>query len=310
MRTLSCLTASLQMSWTSTLAEQLAEQATWGYRAQSAPATEPTALAALALLHHEHHADAQRAWQWLAERQGPDGSLGVSATDDTPCWPTSLAVLAWQAAEREAASNSSPYRTRIDRAVHWLLAAQGDPLPRKQLMGHDSTLIGWPWVLGTHSWLEPTAWAVLALKACGQANHDRTSEGVRLLIDRLLPTGGANYGNTFVLGQKLRPQIEPTGLALLALAGQRDPSGRIEAACVYLSRTLSASTPAISLSYGLLGLAAHDQLPAPALDWLQLAAEQAASQPIQPLRHAMLLLAAIAEQAPLLPATLQPESRT
>ena len=92
----------------------------------------------------------------------------------------------------------------------------------------------WPWVLGTHSWIEPTAFNVLALKAAGRGEHPRTREAVRLLVDRLLPTGGCNYGNTTVLGQQLRPHLAPTGLVLLSLAGEQINDSRIAKSLAYL----------------------------------------------------------------------------
>src|SRR2546428_787916 len=82
--------------------------------------------------------------------------------------------------------------------------------------------------------LAATAMHVLALKAAGHRDHPRTREAVRLLIDRLLPGGGCNYGNTIVLGQELRPQLQPTGLAMLALAGETDPDGRVAMSLAYL----------------------------------------------------------------------------
>ena len=76
------------------------------------------------------------------------------------------------------------------------------------------------------AWLEPTAMALLALKHTGHDAHVRAREAVDLLHDRLLPNGGSNYGNTFVFGQELRPHVQPTGLALLALTGERHPDDR------------------------------------------------------------------------------------
>jgi hypothetical protein len=78
-----------------------------------------------------------------------------------------------------------------------------------------------------------------------------------LLVDRLLDIGGCNYGNTFVLGQRLRPHIEPTGITLVALADESIDDPRIQRSCKYLESALTAETPPISLGYGLLGLIAH-----------------------------------------------------
>ena len=87
----------------------------------------------------------------------------------------------------------------------------------------------------------------------------------------MLASGGCNYGNTFVFGQELRPHLQPTGIALLALAGEPDRRGRVAQAIDYLRRELSAETATASLCYGLIGLAAHDQLPPDADDMLQAA---------------------------------------
>jgi hypothetical protein len=161
-------------------------------------------------------------------------------------------------------------------------------------MGHNSTLVGWPWVDGTHSWLEPTAWCVLALSACGDRHHPRTREGVQLIADRLLASGGCNYGNTIVLGQELRPHVEPTGLALLALAGQPDRHGRIAAAKRWVSGEIGPKTPVVSLSYALLGLSAHRSSPHEADDWLQGAFDRLPEPKHAGLKLALLALASAA----------------
>jgi hypothetical protein len=285
------------MSWILTAVERLAGASQFGYRAGADGATEPTALAALALLAHDRADAASRPLHWLLAQQNRDGSVGIGAGQATPCWPTGMAVLAWRAAQ-QASPDGTEYRAASERAVAWLLEVKGSVLPRTPQLGHDTTLIGWPWVEGTHSWLEPTAWAVLALKAAGKGHNARTEEGTRLIIDRLLPTGGCNYGNTFVLGQKLRPQLEPTGLALLALGPRRDFSGRVDAACNYLLRNISAQTPSVSLSYAVLGLAARDQLPIGYDAWLAAAYQRTAKQGGDALATSLLLLAALGPQSP------------
>ena len=134
-------------------------------------------------------------------------------------------------------------------------------------------LVGWAWAEGTHSWLEPTAFAVLALQAAGQSNHARTREAVRLILDRQLPGGGCNYGNTVVLGQRLRPHVQPTGIALLALAGENDSDVRITKSIAWLRRSIGPETTAASLAWALLGLRAHGIDVPQADDWFATAAE-------------------------------------
>jgi hypothetical protein len=140
---------------------------------------------------------------------------------------------------------------------------------------------------------------VLAIKSVGRGDHPRAREAVRLLIDRLLPEGGCNYGNTVVMDQVLRPHLEPTGLAMLALAGEADTTGRIAKSLDYLARELSLRTAAASLAYGLMGLAAHDRLPVNAGSWLEAAYRRTAAHEAAPYRLALVALAALGADSPL-----------
>ena len=162
-----------------------------------------------------------------------------------------------------------------------------------RIMGHDSTLVGWPWVLGTHSWVEPTALAVLALKAAGEGDHPRTREAVRLLCDRLLPDGGCNYGNTTVLGQTLRPHIQPTALALLALFGEKENDERILRSVEWLHSAIDKQTAVASMAYGIWALSRFGQT-VPHADSCLAAAAQRSSTIGSPHRMALVLLASVA----------------
>jgi len=284
-------------SWQADALKGLTTARQCGYRTDAPTASEPAALAAMALVAHDRAENAAPLCRWLADHQSTYGNLGINATEAEPCWPTALAILAWISSDA-GAQLKAPYAKQINSGVGWLLRVAGEPVERSPGMGHDPTLIGWPWVLGTHSWIEPTAWAVLALKAAGHADHPRTREAVSLLIDRLLIQGGCNYGNTMVLGQMLRPHLQPTGITLLALAGEKDPLGRIDLSVEYLARTLKADTPAASLAYGLMGLTTHHRAPDTTADWLAGAYQHQAARGFDPLRMALLLLASAGAEAP------------
>jgi len=240
--------------WLDETLDALTRQPLIGYAQSGAPACEPTAIAALALARHERLDAAKQAAAFLAEAQSDDGSVGVRLGEPTPGWPASLAVVAWRAC-------GNAYQTNIDDGIAWLMSVQGSKLEQSEIFGHDMQLAGWPWAEGTHSWLEPTALALLALEAAGQSNHARTREAVKLILDRQLPGGGCNYGNTVVLGQRLRPHVQPTGLALLALAGERDSDGRVAKTIAWLRRSIGPETTAASLAWAILGLKAHGAAP-------------------------------------------------
>lgn len=290
------------MDWLTTHLDDLAKAAAWPYVPAGPGATEPAALAALALAAHDRAEAAAKARRWLLDRQQPGGALGLDERSTTPHWPTALAVLAWQAAldEQPAASDAPHCAPAVGKGVQAMLAEAGKAMqPNPRVIGHDPTIAGWTWAEGTHSWQEPTAMCVLALKAAGQSEHQRTRDGVRMLIDRLLPDGGCNYGNTTVLGQLLLPHLEPTGLALLALAGERDPSGRLAKSVAWAARAVRDSRTAASLGWGLLGLAAHDQFPTEAVpDWLAETAARTKRGAFPP-RLTLLALAARGPDSPL-----------
>lgn len=269
----------------------LADEANWSYQPGGVPATEPMALAALALAAHGRNDAAEKARRKLITLQAADGSLGVTADKPAPQWPTGWAVLAWASADH-GRRLGEPYQEHTDRAVSWILSQHGNTWQRSSKLGHDPSLDGWPWVAGTHPWTEPTAINLLSLKAAGQADHPRAREAARLLLDRLLPEGGCNYGNTSVFGRVLRPHVEPSGLALTALAGEADKAGRIEKTLEYLERTLSPAMGGVSLAYGLIGLTAHGRRPAEADQWISEASRRPTRGIDSPLRHALLALAA------------------
>ncbi|HEV3342081.1 MAG TPA: hypothetical protein VG125_17060 [Pirellulales bacterium] len=282
--------------WVDTLVEELAEETHWSYELAGSIAAEPTAIAALALCAHRRVDAAARACRRLGELQATDGSVGVAPDRPSPGWPTGWAVLAWTALATNG--GGSVHQQHVNRAVAWMLSQHGRTFATPSEMGHDARLDGWPWVDGTHPWVEPTAVNLLALKATGHGQLPRSREAAAMLVDRLLPDGGSNYGNTTVLGQVLRPHVEPTGLALLALAGESDPSGRIERSLRYLENCLAKTPAAVSLAYGVMGLAAHGRRPAAADDWLAAAARQTKSYQRSPLRRGLIALAA-AQRCPL-----------
>jgi len=259
------------MEWNRDLIERLADNVPGGYAAGGEPTTEPTALAGLALVAHRRRARAmevaQLAAEWLANQQAECGSVGISPDRPTPCWPTSLAIVLWHAVQ--SATGSEQFAASIARAVQWALAERGRTQKQGALARHDTTLTGWSWAANTHSWIEPTAMFVLALKAVGEGGHPRTREATQLIADRLLPGGGCNYGNTIVLGQTLLPHVQPTGLAMMALAGEDIDDPRIELSLTYLQRELRRDMTTASLCYGLVGLAAHNRRPVDRLAWLE-----------------------------------------
>jgi hypothetical protein len=284
----------LQVDWLENATQRLIDRRCsgvgWAYRDPGSPATEPTAWCSLAMLalNPESKTSLEFSTQsadWLTSIQHADGAVGISADLRSPEWPTPYALLLWSVLGRY--SNSS------QKAQNWLLAHQGITFekPPGSPLGHDTTIAGWAWVDRTHSWLEPTAISVLALRRAGQADHPRVREGISLIINRAIPDGGWNFGNNIAFNRALRPKPAPTGMALLALAGETSSSEPVDRALDYLEAELPKVRSAISLGWGLLGLMAWGRRPAQAADWLIEAWPSVANRPDGALGLATLMMA-------------------
>jgi hypothetical protein len=305
-------------AWLSDAIERLAANPVCGYAVDGPPGAEPTALAAMALAVQGRRDAAGAALRWLAQRQAAAGGVAVDAAHAAPQWPTGWAVLAWL---RAASPTPGVFEASIQRGVAWLLATKGVRGVNDGVMGHDMTVQAWPWVEGTSSWVEPTATALLALKAAGRGDDARYREGVRLLLDRVLPTGGWNCGNKIVLGTVLRPQLQPSGMALAALAalaaqGSSAPpplladqssgqaSGRdasapsLEPSLDYVEQSLRGPTTPASTCFALIGLAAHGRRPTDADARLAEAYRAVCRRGGSPYHLALLVHAALGRQCP------------
>lgn len=295
----------MSISWPADLTERLCARQRgdggWGYGAETATAPEATALAALALSTRPNGRErAIAALQCLLSRQQADGSVPAAANAPGG-WTTAPALLAWSAIGLDPAA---AHKAAMTRAAEWLLAARGRPAHQPSgVVAHNTELIGWSWAPATHSWIEPTATAVLALRWAGYDEHPRVREGLRLLLDRAMTTGGWNYGNTQVLGNTLRAFPETSGLALTALAGATGPTraAPISAAIAFVERELPRIRAPLSLGWGLIGLSAWRARPAQAEQWLFEAATDALQRDFFAPHDALLLLA-------LAPQAIVPES--
>jgi hypothetical protein len=208
----------------------------WGFHPASPSAVEATAWALMALLScHPSPPPAEmcaRARDWLLQAQLADGSWPAFPGHPQGCWVTSLAS---RALHLQGGSQNS-----VERGLHWELNAwpaegtlwwrvRRTLFPARETR-QDSSLRGWNWTPGTASWVEPTAHALLLLRALPPemlppAAAKRRQLAERMLFDRMCPGGGWNSGNPLVYGAAGIPRAGPTAWALLAL---RDHADRAE----------------------------------------------------------------------------------
>ncbi|MHC4269360.1 MAG: prenyltransferase/squalene oxidase repeat-containing protein [Planctomycetota bacterium] len=223
---------------------------------------DATAWAALVLeAFSQDHNRVEAARTRLVNSQLSDGRISLSASHPESVWPTAMAILAWHGWRTQQTSQA--------RAIQFLLRTSGKHWPNKNIsvLGHDTSIPGWSWIENTHSWTEPTALGLMALKVTGNAGHERASHAIQMLLDRQLPKGGWNYGNTTVFGRELRPFQESTGMALSALSGNVPRKEVINSLKYLVSQVTQVRTP-IALGWALLGLGSWQLYPEQGNSWI------------------------------------------
>ncbi len=223
----------------------------WGYYRHKKSRLEPTCWAVLALTATSDGATVGEALeQWpsrdglLLERAGGEPNYGFQG----------LALLALHAAGLEHRDGNLALVEGLQRVKG--LAVGPSPINRQ-----DNSIQAWSWIDDTFSWVEPTAWCLLALKTCAPAwnariDPVRVRDAERLLVDRSCRGGGWNYGNSNMLGKELAPYVPTTALALLALR-DRGSEPVVKQGLEFLERHATSERSAMALGLASRALRAN-----------------------------------------------------
>jgi hypothetical protein len=240
----------------------------WGAQIRQRSNTEATAYALLALasLDVAESKAANAALKWLVLTQRPDGSWPLGAEFPDSSWTSAIATA--------ALSYFESGRSQAIRGANWLLNQQGRGIGFLASLLHwlapDSAAVklnpfikGWSWTPETFSWVEPTAYSLIALKKLrphlDRAKvKERIEEGERLIYDRMCEGGGWNYGNSNVLGEKLWPYPDVTAVALIALQGHAKREEN-QMSLRALKKMLDETDSGLSLSWSILCLSLYGE---------------------------------------------------
>jgi hypothetical protein len=147
---------------------------------------------------------------------------------------------------------------RLISAIEQARGVATAPSPHQQ---QDNGLQAWSWIPNTFSWVEPTAWCLLALKKWSGVqgtvvDASRRQIAERMLVDRACADGGWNYGNSNILGQQLKAFVPTTALALLAMQDlQTEPV--VRRSRDYLERQGTSERSGVALSLTHMCLTAY-----------------------------------------------------
>jgi hypothetical protein len=221
----------------------------WGYQAGKASRLEPTCWASLALGSTVAHTVLE---QWpctdglLLERHGGAPNYGFHGQ----------ALIVLRALNLEHAAGNRTLLAALQRV-------KGTAWAASTINRQDNSLQAWSWIDGTFSWVEPTAWCLLAQKqwsAVPGAVGDRTRIVVaeHMLVDRCCVAGGWNYGNANMLGQDLKPFVPTTALTLLSLQ-DRQSLPEVIRSVAFLEREATSERSGMALALALMALRAYDR---------------------------------------------------
>jgi hypothetical protein len=211
--------------------------------------------------------------RWLLAQQQMDGRFPTLPGQSDSVWATGLAVLALARfpAHHDAAIRACRWLIHEKgRGFPWWLSLYFHVYPDRENVETDLDIPGWPWTSYTASWVEPTAYALVAIKTLGpmlplDQAATRVAEGEAMLRQRSCPGGGWNYGNGRVLERDLWPFPDTTALALLALR-DRHPTPDTVAGLEALHRSLQSNGSGLANALGAICLRSYgldvDDLPA------------------------------------------------
>jgi hypothetical protein len=235
----------------------------WAYFDSVQESLEATCLAELALA-PDRQASSSAAILFLLKSQLTDGGWPAFLGDSEGSWTTALALC--------TLNSTGDFTAARERAFRWLYAERGREghwfwrwkfKTSDRNVRFDPDKYGWPWVTGSASWVIPTAFSIIAIEQFTVCNRSEESEkrvhlGVEMLLDRACVDGGWNSGNSLVYGVPLRPHVESTAIALLALQDEQ----RTEVAQKSLSwlRQNAASVDSVSsLAWCILSLFVYQE---------------------------------------------------
>ena len=235
----------------------------WSFFRSEQASVEATCLAGLAL-RSASHGNAVSTVRFLKKAQLSGGGWPAFQGDSEAAWTTALALCALTMLNEISETS--------DKALSWLLESRGKEghwfwrwkfKTADRNVRFDPDKYGWPWISGSASWVIPTAFSVIAIKQFTVCNRSDASEkrirlGVEMLLDRACVGGGWNSGNSVVYGVPLRPHVEATAIALLALHDEQRTE-MIQKSLSWLRQNAASVDSVSSLAWCILTLFVYQE---------------------------------------------------
>jgi len=235
----------------------------WAYFDSVQESLEATCLAELALA-PERQANSSPAIPFLLKSQLSDGGWPAFLGDSEGSWTTALGLCTLNSTGDFTAAREKAFRwlyAERGREGHWCWRWKFKTSDRN--VRFDPDKYGWPWVTGSASWVIPTAFSIIAIEQFTVCNRSEESEkrihlGVEMLLDRACVDGGWNSGNSVVYGVPLRPHVEATAIALLALQDEQQTE-MVQKSLSWLRQNAASVDSVSSLAWCILTLFVYQE---------------------------------------------------
>jgi len=241
----------------------------WAYQAGDTACIEPTALCAIAL--RKDASVRQQVIEFLCANQNKDGGWSTSPGLGKSDWTSGLALLALRILYKEDGGVDPGHAQVIDKAVHFLFEERFEQFGPFLWLAKPLLLIskgekglnyprGWPWSQDAFHWVEPTSYALLALKLPSQVQAQDSKRvlmrGDQFLLEHACQTGGWNHGNDLCLNVHLPPYVVTTAEALIALQNESS-SAVVQQAFHNLENTIGYNMSAMSIAWVAIAQVSH-----------------------------------------------------
>jgi hypothetical protein len=226
--------------------ESVGKKGSWSYQPNMTEASiEATCWCAIAC--RKNIDVAGQTVDYFISTQNADGGWSDDP-GNTSDWATGPALLALSILSRQHQPTwDEPRKTNIAAAMQkgfqrlvglrtdlmgdlarvWLTVVQGPDFDYPR---------GWPWAPQTYNWVEPTAYALMAIKSADLLGKKRYKDVVdqahAYLLQKSCKPAGWNFGAPEALGTYAPAMPLPTALAVMAL--QDDNDSKVDAATAYL----------------------------------------------------------------------------
>lgn len=259
------------------LSLQDSKEGWFAYKPGGDASMEATAWASLAL--RDNAEVRQKAFAFLQQNQNQDGGWSTKPEAGRSDWCSAPALLAMRVLRAD--ENSRKENRSINSGLDYLLDSRYTHKPATRLVmlvSKGSSSLdkdrGWPWDPDCFHWIEPTAYALLALKLpqlpqgkdSAEVQH-AVMKGNNFILDHACKGGGWNHGNDITLGAYLPAYRLTTAEALLALQDLRDDA-KVKDGLDYLISWQDKDTSCLSLAMTILALTAYSQQAAKEVNFL------------------------------------------